>query len=216
MINIIQNFTIPIKCVIIYCIMVLCLFQGTFNPIHNAHLRVAQFALEHCAKDGILFIPAFAPPHKTIDDKMSFHRFNMVKLAIEDNKKFEISDIEFVRKGKSYTYLTVCELYENLHPDGKIKFIIGTDAFRKIETWYEANKLKELVDFLVFTRDKNFDEREFIQLKNKGYNYQLMSLPFKDISSTELRKRIKNGKSLTGLVPPKVEEYIIQNELYKN
>lgn len=201
---------------IIYYVMQLCLFQGTFNPIHNAHLRVAEYALEHFAKAGILFIPAYMPPHKTVDDNLSTHRFNMVKIAIKDNPKFQISDIEYKRRGKSYTYLTICELYKELNPNGKIKFIIGTDAFRKIESWYETDKLKEMVDFLVFTRDIDFDEKEFFPLKDKGYNFTLMPLPFKDISSTDLRNRIKRGESLAGLVPSGVEEYIRKNDLYKD
>lgn len=196
--------------------MELCLFQGTFNPIHNAHIRVAEYAAENFAKNGVLFIPAFNPPHKTADDKMTFHRFNMVKSAIEDNPDFQISDIEFKRKGKSYTYLTICELYKKYKPEGKIKFIIGTDAFRKIETWYETDKLKNLIDFMLFQRDTEYDEKEFLTLKNKGYNYTFMPLEFEDISSTELRNKIKSGESLNGLVPPKVEEYIKKHDLYKN
>lgn len=196
--------------------MELCLFQGTFNPIHNAHIRVAEYAAANFAKDGVLFIPAFNPPHKTSEDNMTLHRFNMVKLAVEDNPNFQISDIEYKREGKSYTYLTICELYEKIQPEGKIKFIIGTDAFRKIESWYETDKLKTLVDFILFQRDTEFDEKEFQELKNKGYNYTFMPLEFKDISSTELRNKIKSGESLEGLVPQKIEEYIRQYELYKN
>lgn len=196
--------------------MDLCLFQGTFNPIHNAHIRVAEYAAENFAKDGVIFIPAYNPPHKETDDNMASHRFNMVKLAIEGNSHFKISDIEYQRKGKSYTYLTICELYEKYNPEGKIKFIIGTDAFRKIESWYETEKLKKLVDFILFQRDLAFDEEEFEQLRKKGYNYTFMPLEFEDISSTELRNKIQRCENLTGLVPQKVEEYIKEHELYKN
>ena len=74
----------------------------------------------------------------------------MVKLAAAYNSKFMVSDIEFKREGKSYTYLTICELYKQYNIDGKIHFIIGTDAFDFIESWYEADKLKEIVKFIVF------------------------------------------------------------------
>ena len=124
--------------------MKLCVFQGTFNPIHNAHLRVAKYVLNKYDFDKLLFIPAYKPPHKKYDDNMSIHRLNMVKLAIEDehNSKIEVSDIEYKREGKSYTYLTICELYKKYEIEGKINFIIGTDAFKDIENWYEADKLK--------------------------------------------------------------------------
>lgn len=189
--------------------MELWLYQGTFNPIHNAHLRVAQYVTETCGAKKVIFIPAFCPPHK--EDNMAFHRLNMVKLAIEDNPLFEVSDIEYKLGGKSYTYRTICELYS---PDCTINFIIGTDAFRHIKNWYETDKLKKLVKFKIFTRDKDFDKREFEYLKEDGYKFDFMPLSFEDISSTELRNAVKSNKALSKFVPKKVEEYIKENGLY--
>lgn len=196
--------------------MELCLFQGTFNPIHNAHLRVAEYVVDKGYADVVTFIPAFKPPHKESDDSMCVHRYNMVQVALEGNPNFQISDIEYRLGGKSYTYLTICKLYELFKPSNKIKFIIGTDAFRKIESWYETDKLKEKVHFLVFLRDENFNSEEFKYLKEKGYDFELMPLAFEDISSTELRKAVRNKQDLSKFVPKKVEEYIKDNELYKN
>lgn len=196
--------------------MKLCVFQGTFNPIHNAHLRAAQFIVDTFDYDKILFIPAFNPPHKDTGKEFSTHRLNMVKLAVSDSPQFLASDIEFELKGKSYTYLTILELYKRFDIEGRIKFIIGTDAFRNIESWYEAEKLKQIVDFIVFIRENNFDKKDFDRLREKGYNFELMPMEFNDISSTEIRKRIANNQSLKELVPQKVEEYIKKNELYKN
>lgn len=196
--------------------MELCLFQGTFNPIHNAHLRVAEYVVDKGYTDVVTFIPAFKPPHKESDDSMCVHRYNMVQVALEGNPNFQISDIEYRLGGKSYTYLTICKLYESFKPSNKIKFIIGTDAFRKIESWYETDKLKEKVHFLVFLRDENFNSEEFKYLKEKGYDFELMPLAFEDISSTELRKAVRNKQDLSKYVPKKVEEYIKDNELYKN
>ena len=150
--------------------MKLCVFQGTFNPIHNAHLRVGEFLADKF--DKILFIPAYQPPHKSVELNMTSHRFEMVKIATENNNKFEVSDIEYKRGGKSYTYLTICELYNLYQIDGKINFIIGTDAFRHIESWYEADKLKKLVKFLVFVREDKFDISEYDVLKKKGYDFE--------------------------------------------
>lgn len=196
--------------------MELCLFQGTFNPIHNAHLRVVEYVVDEGYADEVTFIPAFNPPHKKSDDDMREHRYNMVELAIKENSKLKISDIEYKLGGKSYTYLTICKLYEMFPQLNKIKFIIGTDAFRKIESWYETDKLKEKVHFLVFLRDKDFNPEEFRYLKDKGYDFEIMPLEFEDISSTELRRAVKTKQNLEKYVPEEVKEYIIENDLYKD
>lgn len=169
--------------------MKLCIFAGSFNPIHNAHLKMAQYALDKYGFDKILFIPAYNPPHKDI--ALAQHRYKMVELAIQDNPNFEISDIEYKRKGKSYTYLTVLELYKKYNIDEKIHFIIGKDAYEKFDTWYESEKLKNLIEFVLFDRES------------------------KDISSSEIRQRIKENKSIDNLVTKKVGDYIERNNLYK-
>ena len=194
--------------------MKLCVFQGSFNPVHNAHLRVADFVCKNFNFDKILFIPAFCPPHKELS--LAEDRFEMVKLAIKNHPEYEISDIEYKRGGKSYTYLTINELYETFDVEGPISFIIGTDAFEKIESWYEADKLKKLVKFLVFIREDNFDISRYDYLKDKGYNFEFQNLPYKDISSTELRNKIKAGADIKEYVPKEVKEYIEKHGLYKS
>lgn len=194
--------------------MKLCIFSGTFNPIHKAHLKMAQYVIDNFGFDKIVFIPAYKPPHKDYDTSMCTHRYNMVKLAIKNNPKFEISDIEYQREGKSYSYLTALELYKKYNVDGKIHFIIGTDAFKKIESWYEANKFKNIVDFIVFIRENETVNLDY--LKDKGYNFEISKMPFTDISSTNLRERIAEGQPINELVTKEVEEYINKNGLYKN
>lgn len=194
--------------------MKLCIFSGTFNPIHKAHLKMAEYVLSHYGFDKIIFIPAYKPPHKDYDTNMCQHRFNMVKLAIKNNPHFEISDIEYKSEGKSYSYLTALKLYEQYNVDGKIHFIIGTDAFEKIESWYETDKFKKIVDFIVFIRENKTVNLDF--LKEKGYNFEFTQMPFIDISSTELRNRIEQGLPINDLVTKEVEEYIYKNGLYKN
>ena len=195
--------------------MDLCLFQGTFNPIHNAHLRVAEYILNNSEIETITFIPAYLPPHKESDISLAEHRYEMLKIALAYNPNFRISDIEYKRKGVSYTYLTICELKKLYKINKKIKFIIGTDAFRQIESWYETDKLKELVEFIVFLRDTEFKEIELEYLRKKGYSFRIMPLDFEDISSSDIRNKISNNQPISGLVPQEVEEYIIKNELYK-
>lgn len=192
--------------------MKLCIFSGTFNPIHNAHLAVADFVAKNFGFNKILFIPAYKPPHKDFDMKMCAHRLCMTNLAVEDKPNFEVSDIEFKNEGKSYSYLTAVELYNKYNIDGKINFIIGTDAFKQIESWYETGKLKQIVDFIVFCRAGKPVNLDY--LKDKGYNFVQAGMPFINISSTELRKKIARQESVSGLIPYRVEEYIKQNGLY--
>jgi len=196
--------------------MKLCVFQGTFNPIHRAHLDMAEFTLKNYGFEKIIFIPAAVPPHKICEQNMAVHRLNMVKLATAYNPNFEVSDIEFQLKGKSYSYITALELYKKYDIDGKINFIIGTDAFEKIDTWYETDKFKKLVDFIVFVRENNPIPEKFQQLKDKGYNFQFTQMPFEDISSTELRHLIKSNKPVHNMITKEVEDYIKENDLYKN
>lgn len=197
--------------------MKLCVFQGTFNPIHNAHLRAAEYIENRIKPDKFLFIPACIPPHKEYDENLSLHRLNMVKLALSDYPQFEVSDIEYKRAGKSYTYDTITELYKIYDISGKIYFVIGTDAFCKIESWYKTDELKKLVKFLVFIRENDFAPKKYEYLREKGYDFEIQNLPFEDISSTTVREGLKNHKSMIESdIPKKVTEYIKENELYKN
>ena len=181
--------------------MSICIFPGTFNPIHNAHLKVAEFALNFYGFEKVIFIPAYIPPHKNINKDLADHRYNMVKLAISENPKFEISDIEYKSDQKSYTLLTVKKIIEQYKIEGKLNLLIGTDAFDKIETWYKIDELKELVHFIVFPRG--------IEITPKvGFDYELAPMEYIDISSTEIRKR-KNSMTLN-----LVKEYIERNDLY--
>ncbi|MBR6164135.1 nicotinate (nicotinamide) nucleotide adenylyltransferase [bacterium] len=197
--------------------MKLCLFQGTFNPVHNAHLRLAEFALDYFNFDKILFVPAHIPPHKKFEgEENAKHRLNMVRLATEYNERFEVSDIEYRRNIPSYTFDTVCELYKSMNLLEKPYFLIGTDAFRHIESWHKAELLKELIEFRVFVRENNFKETDFYGLKEKGYSFEFMPLEFEDISSREIREKIGRGESVCGIIPDRVREYIDENGLYIN
>ena len=183
--------------------MSICIFPGTFNPIHQAHIKMAEFALSYFGFDKIIFIPAYIPPHKTIDRDLAEHRFNMVKLAISSNPKFEISDIEYKAEGKSYTLITVKKFIEKYKIKNRLNFLIGTDAFENIECWYKSEELKKLVHFIVFSRGNKLSPKS-------DYDYEIAPMKFIDISSTELRK---NPNSDTII---KVKEYIRENGLYKN
>lgn len=195
-----------------------CLYQGSFNPIHNAHIAIAEFVHSALNINKIVFIPAFKPPHKDLnnfDYINAMHRLEMVQLAVENIPYFDVSAIEYTRNKPSYTFDTVSQIYDIVKPKEKIKFIIGSDAFIQIESWYKTEKLKDLVDFILFIRDNNLDETKFEVLKNKGYSYILMKMPFIDISSSKIRLNCKNGTEINSLVPAKVAEYIKKHDLYK-
>ena len=197
--------------------MKLCVFQGTFNPIHKAHLRVAGYIADKIKPDKFLFIPAYIPPHKASDVNFAKHRLNMVRLAVQGDSRFEVSDIEFHRDGKSYTYETILELYKMYDITGKICFVIGTDAFKHIESWYKTDELKKLVKFVVFIRENDFEPEKYEYLKAKGYDFEFQVLPYEDISSTNIRLEMHNHDEHVKIeLPEKVMEYIEEHELYKS
>ncbi|MFH0703341.1 MAG: nicotinate (nicotinamide) nucleotide adenylyltransferase [bacterium] len=198
--------------------MNITVFSGTFNPIHTGHLIIAESVREELKQEKILFIPAYSPPHRAKDIAIAEHRLYMTNLAIADNPFFEASDIEFNLKErrKSYSYFTVKKLFEeNTDISGKINFIVGSDAFSLIDSWHEAEKLAELVNFVIVARYEklNFEEL-FEKIKLKHFSYQLVKAPVLEISSSSIRDKIKRNKSIKYLVPKTVEEYIHENSLY--
>lgn len=198
--------------------MNICLFCGTFNPVHNAHIRMAQYVLRKFDFEKVIFIPSYIPPHKNTQGVSAENRMEMVRLAINGQKRFEVSDIEFKlaqKYEKSYTYLTILELRKIFNTEEKFNFIIGTDAFEKIESWYEADNLKPLLKFIVSRREDDCDLSRFDYLREKGFDFDFTNLAFYDISSTELRNKISRGESISDLVPAAVEDYIIENGLYR-
>lgn len=195
--------------------MKLCVFQGTFNPIHNVHMAMANYVKNTYNFDTLLFIPAYKPPHKEFDDELSNHRFSMVKIAIEGENFYNISNIEFQNERFSYTYLTILELYKRYKVDGKIYFIIGSDAFFEVDTWFEADKLKDLVHFIVFPRASELDQDRLSLLHYKGYQFTIAKMAFINLSSSMLRARLKKGQNVGTLMPAKVLEYIKENGIYR-
>lgn len=180
--------------------MAICIFPGTFNPIHEAHLRMADFALQNYGFEKIIFIPAYIPPHKEISANLAEHRYRMVELATSKNPRFEVSDIEYKRDTNSYSLITVKKIIEQYNIKGKVNFLIGTDAFEKINSWYKADELKNLVHFIVFPRG--------VKLSDKSdWDFEMAPMDFLDVSSTDIRKN-KNDNI------KEVKDYIDKNDLY--
>ena len=193
-----------------------CVFSGTFNPIHNGHLGMAKRVIDEFKFDEILFIPAYIQPHKNLAycKRSAPHRLEMLKIALENYPKFKLNTIEFDRKGLSYTYITILELYKRL-PDieGKINFVIGTDAFLNIYKWQDGQNLVKLLDFIVLIRD----EKELEMCKElKGVKYRVLQADKINISSTMVREMVKSKQDISELVPSEVKRYIEQNHLYRD
>lgn len=193
-----------------------CVFSGTFNPIHNGHLGMAKRVIDEFKFDEILFIPAYIQPHKNLAycKRSAPHRLEMLKLALENYPKFKLNTIEFDRKGLSYTYITILELYKRLTDiEGKINFVIGTDAFLNIYKWQDGQNLVKLLDFIVLIRD----EKELEMCKElKGVKYRVLQADKINISSTMVREMVKSKQDISELVPLEVKEYIEKNHLYRD
>ena len=189
---------------------------GTFNPIHLAHLYIAYEAKEELNLDKIIFMVAGNPPHKKeskiIDSK---YRYNMVQKAIEGYEGFEISDYEIKKNGYSYTYETLNALKED---DLKLYFIAGADSLMDIEKWKNTKEVLNSCTFVVFNRGEFNRETLKSQKEYLENKYQaeivLLDIMSIDISSTIIRKRIKEEKKVDFFLPNKVLEYINYNNLY--
>ena len=213
------------------------LLGGTFDPVHNGHLAVANHVLESLGLDAIWFIPAALPPHKAgLADGQhisSFaHRLAMLERAIAENSSFVISDIEAKRSAPSYSIDTIKILISQIGDQADLYFVIGADAFLEIDTWKRYKDLPTLVNFVVISRPTFSPDKvgEVILRNFAGYAYDsshetwsaqqskgsfiLQHMKPVPISSTEIRERIRNGEEITGLVPQAVEEYIKKQNLY--
>ncbi len=192
---------------------------GTFNPIHNGHLRLAFSAFEQYNLNKVWVMISPTPPHKANSDILNItYRVDMVKLAISDYAdKLEFSDYELKRKGYIYTADTLT-LLKNEYPDSEFYFIMGGDSLRDIEKWYKPQVVMKNAVILAAVRDDmdiSAIEKQISYLKDKyEADIRLLQTHNIPISSTDIRKNIKAGISVTDMVPAKVAEYINHNKLY--
>ncbi len=209
---------------------------GTFNPIHYGHLAAAEEVRNRLKLDRILFIPSSLPPHKRDEDvPPAAHRMEMVRLALAGNPAFEPSDIEIKRGGRSYTVDTI-EALRLVHPRDELYFITGLDSFLEIQTWHRWQDLLSLCRFVVLSRPgyRFTDLTNIAFIKSAGdelagldnnsrsqsvvragaFEVFFETIPLYDISSTDIRRRVQEGKSIKYLLPEAVETYIIKNKLY--
>jgi nicotinate-nucleotide adenylyltransferase len=211
--------------------MQLGLMGGTFNPIHMAHLRIAEEAREQCGLEQVLFIPAADPPHKPLAGDLAFaDRLEMVKLATRDNPVFSVSDMEAQRGGKSYTVETLKTLRTSRSQD-ELSFIIGSDSFLELGLWYNYQEIFHLSSLIVVERPGSEISEPLQQLPQdvrqsfimesgrtlrheSGSSIQFVSGTRLDIASTRIRSILASGRSIRYLVPESVERFITQKGLY--
>lgn len=194
------------------------IFGGSFNPIHYGHLMICEYIKEEMSLDKVIFIPTGNPPHKELELSAE-DRYEMVRLAISPNPDFEISDIETTRVKKSYTVDTIREL-KKIYKEEKLYFLIGLDSLFQLKTWMKIGDLSQEIEFVVALRPGYLDKEEinkeidFLR-ENFGTKINLIKTPLYEISSTDLRDRIREGKSLRYLIPKKVLDYIEESGFYK-
>ncbi len=192
---------------------------GTFDPIHVGHLLLAETALSEEKLDGIMFLPSGQPYMKKengVSD--SFHRLQMVKLAIADNPSFFVSDMEISRTGNTYTCDTL-EKIKQEKPLNESYFIMGADCLYTIEKWKNPQKIFDYCTILTAVRngiDNSLIHERCNYLTSKYHaKIRLLSFPETAISSTHIKQLIKDGKSIRYMVPETVRKYIEENGLYR-
>lgn len=191
---------------------------GTFDPIHNAHLIVADEVRNRLGLGQVLFVPAGQPWLKK-DSPISAvkHRVQMVRLAIADRPHFQLSTIETDRVGPSYTVDTVAELRAQLGAENELFFILGWDNLAQLPQWRQSSRLVKMCHWVAVPRPGyQLPDLNSLEAVIPGLSQRLIRLdkPEIDISATEIRKRVAQGLSIHHLVPDSVERYIIRHRLY--
>jgi nicotinate-nucleotide adenylyltransferase len=210
------------------------LFGGTFDPIHIGHLRCASEMREIFDLNRIVFVPAARPPHKLNAAITSFyHREQMIRLAIEGNPEFSFSDVENQREKTSYSVETVEYLLDKYHLEKlDLYFILGQDAFHAIRTWKDWERLLLMCNFAIMTRPGythqgleeilspefasrfTYDEAVRGFRGPTGHMIFFREVTFLDIASSNIRKRVQEGKDVRYLITDEVRHYIMKNSLY--
>ncbi|KPK40287.1 MAG: hypothetical protein AMJ78_07355 [Omnitrophica WOR_2 bacterium SM23_29] len=182
---------------------------GTFNPIHLGHLVLAEEAKEKLNLDKVIFVPAHIPPHKKDEEIAEANdRLRMAELAVKGNPSFEVSTFEIDAKTTSYSVKTLREFKKRYGEDTKLFFITGADSLGELFSWKELDEIFKLSQFIVANRP-GYD------IANVPKGIEVVTITSLEISSSQIRRKIKERKSIRYLVPDAVKEYIIAKGLYK-
>jgi nicotinate-nucleotide adenylyltransferase len=200
----------------------IALYGGSFNPIHHGHLIVAQAVAERLGVGRLVLIPSASPPHKHGEDLApAEHRLAMARLAVADDPSFEVSDVEVRRSGPSYSFVTVEEYRRAAGPDVPVFWVIGADTLPELHTWYRIREMAELCRIVTAVRpgyerpDLSPLSRVLSDDRVRQLTEAVLPTPRIDISATDIRQRVRAGKSIRYLVPEPVREYIERQGLYR-
>lgn len=193
------------------------MFGGSFNPIHNGHIQLANVCKEQLSLDRIIIIPTGVTPNKDNSEMLSpLHRLNMCRIACKPYSHLEVSDIEINREGKSYTKDTLKAL-KSLYPDDELYLIVGADMFLSFLLWKNYEEIFSLATIIGCPRDENscaellsFSEK----LREFGAKSIILKNPVMTVSSTKIRRKLKNKEDVSDLLSDDVFKYIVNNNLY--
>jgi nicotinate-nucleotide adenylyltransferase len=190
-----------------------CIFGGTFDPPHIGHLLIAQTVFESENFERLIFVPANISPTKKDETSSSTKtRLKMLEISLINNTNFEISDIEIKREGISYTVDTLEEFVSSSNLDKKdLFFLMGSDTLRNFHTWKDPERIMELCNIIVAIRP-GFTPSDIPQWILD--NVRFANIPRFEVSSTIIKARWREGKTIRYMVPKEVWEYINENELY--
>lgn len=182
---------------------------GTFNPIHIGHLILAEEALSKLNLDKVVFVPTYLPPHKNVEGKVKpQERLRMAKLAIEGNPAFEISTFEIESKKKSYSVETLKEFRKKYGKAAQLFFLTGSDLLKDLFSWKDVSEIFKMSKFIVANRPG-------YPVTDVPEEAETVVITPIQVSSEDIRRRLKAGRSIRYLVPEKVRDYIIVHNLYK-
>ncbi len=192
---------------------------GTFNPIHNGHIMLADYCKSELGLEKVILIPTYTPPHKSAEGLVdSFHRINMCKIAVSEYDGFEVSDIETKRMGKSYSFETLTSLKE-LYPNDELYLIVGADMFLTLDKWKNPGVIFSKATIAAVPRELS-DYSELFEfynsrLKPMGAKAVILPKPVLQVSSSYIRANIENPDMILPLISRNVYRYIINNNLYR-
>lgn len=192
---------------------------GTFNPIHNGHIQMAEYARSELRLDKVIFIPTYTPPHKdSVNLTSEAHRLKMCRIACEVSNSFEVSEIETERKGKSYSCDTLTSLKE-IYPEDELYFIMGADMFLCLEKWKNPEIIFEKADIIAIPRNINeaneLEQYYYSVLKDMGARAHILPKSVVQVSSTFIRENIEDKNSALKFLNENVYKYIVENNLYR-
>ena len=179
--------------------MAIAILGGTFDPVHNAHLAMAQAALQHLPVEKVVFMPTGNPRYRDAPRASAAHRVAMLKLALDDHPRFTLDERELSPDATGYTVDTLKQVRAD-----KIYFLMGADQYEKLDSWRDPEEVRKLAEVVVFARPGNHPKGQ------KTIPFE----PMKD-SGTEIRARARRGEDLSGMVPAPVAEYIVRHNLYR-